>query len=69
MQKIKRDKINSSRNIFNAAKAGEWRVVKSLLEGKGANLEVRDNDGHTILYHAAESGSLEMVQWLVESGY
>ncbi|XP_071444003.1 alpha-latrotoxin-Lg1a-like [Hetaerina americana] len=45
-------------------------VIKYLIEKKGANADVnaKDNDGHTPLYLAVKYGKLNIVKYLIENG-
>jgi ankyrin repeat protein len=53
--------------LFWAAKNGHFAVVKELVK-KGANVSVRDTEGHTALFWAVKNGHMAIVQVLIEQG-
>ena len=46
---------------------GSLKVVKCLIEN-GANINIRDNNGQTPLYHAADEDKFEIVKYLIDFG-
>jgi ankyrin repeat protein len=55
------------RSMMAAAVKGRMKAMK-LLERYGGNIAQTDKDGCSTLHYAAEKGTLEMVQYLVERG-
>jgi ankyrin repeat protein len=60
----KRKELNHQ--LIDAAERNDVDVVKLLLEERGADITVKDNDGWTVLHWAARNGQWEVVKWLVE---
>ena len=56
-----------STELINAVKAGNIEEVRRMLTG-GAEVDLRDEDGTTLLMQAAHAGDLTMVQVLLECG-
>ncbi len=54
--------------VFFAAQSGNTALVRSLLETLHLSPGILDPDGNTLLHHAAESGSAELVTFLLEAG-
>src|SRR5215470_14069801 len=54
-------------DLLEAARKGKAKEIEALL-GKGADLEVRDNDGRTPLMLAAQYGRTDCVRLLLEKG-
>lgn len=54
--------------VFFAAQSGNTALVRSLLEAFHLSPGILDPDGNTLLHHAAESGSAELVAFLLEAG-
>jgi len=44
------------------------RNMMHLLVEKGADVNIRDSDGHTTLYYAVESGQKDMAEYLRKNG-
>jgi ankyrin repeat protein len=55
------------KNLFNAAERGDTKAVKLQLD-RGANIEARDEWGHTPLMVAIESGHIDTVMLLLDRG-
>jgi hypothetical protein len=55
------------RELLDAASDGDAARVKELLR-KGANVNARDESGHTPLHHAAYRGHAEVAELLLERG-
>ena len=57
-------------DLYDACKEGYFAAIKYFIEERGLDVNVRfnryDEDGGTILMHAARSGSLEAVRYLIE---
>ena len=53
--------------IMEAARFRRWDAARLLLKS-GAKLHLRDNDGNTVIHHAAREGDTEMVQMLLDAG-
>jgi len=56
-------------DIFSAAKEGTVEDIRHFVEGKGINVNEKDNDGSTLLHHAAHNPNVEeMLRYLVSQG-
>ncbi|MFB0565376.1 MAG: ankyrin repeat domain-containing protein [Candidatus Aminicenantaceae bacterium] len=55
-------------DIHEAAKQGDLAKIKALLEKDPNLVSVKDGEGETPLFRAAESGHLDVVQYLVAKG-
>ena len=53
--------------LHYAAEFGHIKVTKFLIE-KGANIEVKNEDGNTPLHEAVDGGHFEVVKYLIEKG-
>jgi serine/threonine-protein phosphatase 6 regulatory ankyrin repeat subunit B len=65
-----RYKLTGDTALLHAVKegeSGEEKVIDVLLEFK-ANVNIRDNDGHTALYYAKRAGKEALVQKLLQHG-
>ena len=51
--------------LHYAAEFGHIKVTKFLIE-KGANIEVKNEDGNTPLHEAVDGGHFEVVKYLIE---
>ncbi len=56
------------RRLYQAARDGDFRTVKCLVGGNGANVNFSFPDGSTALQAAARAGHAEIVAYLVEQG-
>ena len=56
---------NHDLDIWGAAKAGDLARVSELSAADSSLIDARDEDGYTPLIRAAESGELQVVDWLV----
>jgi hypothetical protein len=52
----------------NLKRSGDYVACFELLHEAGANLEATDSAGHTPLHEAADSGCLELLSLLIQSG-
>jgi ankyrin repeat protein len=59
---------NEDREIHQAAKAGDLTALRKLLFADRSSIEASDRYETKPLHHAARSGSLECVKFLVENG-
>ena len=59
---------NHDLDIWGAAKAGDLVRVSELSAADSSLIDARDEDGYTPLIRAAESGELQVVDWLVGHG-
>jgi ankyrin repeat protein len=59
---------NHSADIWSAAKAGELARVSELSSEDSSLIDARDGGGYTPLIHAAESGEVRVLDWLVRHG-
>ena len=57
-----------SGSIFDAAKSGDLGRVKYHVDVKGADFNVRNDQGNTLLHHAVMSCNLDTVKYLVDKG-
>jgi ankyrin repeat protein len=55
-------------NAHRHAPDGWMPAIRYLVEELGADVNARDNNGHTPLHHAAARGDNEMIQYLVSKG-
>jgi uncharacterized protein len=55
-------------NSHRHAPDGWMPAIRYLVEELGADVNARDNNGHTPLHHAAARGDNEMIQYLVSKG-
>ena len=56
------------KKFFKAAEKGNLSVLKSFVEHKRCNINIRDETGSTALIWASCEGHLEVVKYLVEKG-
>jgi uncharacterized protein len=59
---------NHNLDIWSAAKAGDLVRVSELSSADPAFVDAKDEDGYTPLLRAAESGELQVVDWLIGQG-
>jgi hypothetical protein len=52
---------------MEAARAGREQVFRCLIE-HGANIRAQDYEGHSVMEHAAEGGSVEITSMLIDHG-
>ena len=55
-------------NIFDLANGGDFRAVKQIIENENISPNTRDDSLNTVLHHAAKSGSLKLVKYLIKKG-
>lgn len=55
-----------TKEIFTAARKGDYEWMRRLIESPVSNLSDRDSRGSTALFYGVESGSLEVVRYLTE---
>jgi ankyrin repeat protein len=59
--------LDTTRKLLDAAKSGDVKTVKLLLE-KGADVNTKSDDGGTALMSAAKRGYMEIIKLLFEKG-
>jgi ankyrin repeat protein len=64
---LNRAETMNLQSIHFSARMGELDMVKSLFEKTGT-LEMRDEKGQTVLFHAVKGRQLKVVKWLLEEG-
>ena len=58
----------TAHEIHDAAQAGDLAKVRSLLEADPDLLELKNENGKTPMHFAAESGSVELIRFLLDKG-
>ena len=61
------DDISLQEQFFQAAKNGNYEIVKSLMF-EGVDVNAKDSDGWTALMYAAQQGHVEIVNLLLKKG-
>jgi ankyrin repeat protein len=62
-------RIHGGGGVLHTASAwGYLEIVKVLLSVAGIDVNLRDEEGHTPLYFAKESGTPELIDYLVQHG-
>ena len=56
------------KSLREAVREGDLDAVNRLLEEEGASIDEQNSGGKTALYIAADMGSLQVVQYLVQRG-
>jgi len=59
--------LDTTRKLLDAAKSGDVKTVKLLLE-KGADVNTKSDDGGTALMSAAKRGYMEIIKLLLDKG-
>ena len=62
------DQADTTRSIFDAARAGDGEQVTALLELDSALIRVTDGDGRTPLHHAVSGGQTAVAELLLDRG-
>ena len=58
--------IVSKEALFEAAKSGNFEILKYLVEYSRISLNEYDNDHRNVLHYSAESGNIESFKYLVD---
>ncbi|WP_174515771.1 ankyrin repeat domain-containing protein [Wolbachia endosymbiont of Cardiocondyla obscurior] len=64
-----RDNTKETRTVIHtAASHGDLEIVRFFIEKAGYDINLRDEDGCTLLFYAAVGGCLEVVRYLIKKG-
>ena len=62
-------KTEDSRHLLHiAASKGQFNLIKSILKYYELEIEIKCNKGWTVLHYSAQSGNLELFEYLLKSG-
>ena len=67
-QRLKQDGENYTPFLHSAVAHGDMQIVKYLVEDLGFDVQVRDSLGQTVLFHIGRTGSIPLIQYLLDKG-